>query len=411
MADKPFISSLKFRGANLEFMKCKAHEAIICSPADTGKTVAATYSVVKTFKRLIRGLGVKEMGGSRIDKFVFANGSEIVLVGCDKPDKILSSEWDTIQVCQSEELTEAEWEICASRVTGRGGVFAHPQIFGDCNPSAQSHWIRKRKSLKLITGSRKDNPELYDDQGSLTKEGERREKLADQMYTGIRRKRLFDGIWATAEGAVYDSFSPEIHVKVRERSEMKAFHLAIDDGYVNPAVILDIGEDSDGRWHVFRMFYHRAQARETVVRTAAEWHREFQRYNCAVDAAVPELVAALLSSGVPARGGKGKVLDGIRKIQNRLQVQGDGKPRLTIDPSCVDMINECESYCWKKDVGGISKDEPQKEHDHSLDALRYLEDVIAESTSFSSADAFKGGVVGIEEEPLGDAVLTAEDFL
>ena len=53
-------------------------------------------------------------------------------------------------------------------------------------------------------------------------------------------------------------------------------------------------------------------------------------------------------------------------LQDLLKVHGDGKPRLTIDPSCVETINEFESYVWRPE-----KDEPVKENDHAMDALRY----------------------------------------
>ncbi len=75
--------------------------------------------------------------------------------------------------------------------------------------------------------------------------------------TGVRRKRLFEGIWATAEGAVYDTFDPAIHVCQRERAEFGRYLLMMDEGYTNPAVILDVGVDGDGRVHIFREFYRR----------------------------------------------------------------------------------------------------------------------------------------------------------
>ena len=53
-------------------------------------------------------------------------------------------------------------------------------------------------------------------------------------------------------------------------------------------------------------------------------------------------------------------------MTNALMVRGDGRPGLTVDPSCVNTIREFEGYCWKK-----GKDEPVKEGDHAMDALRY----------------------------------------
>jgi phage terminase large subunit len=64
-------------------------------------------------------------------------------------------------------------------------------------------------------------------------------------------------------------------------------------------------------------------------------------------------------------------LDNIQAIQNRLKLQGDNLPRLTVDPSCVETINEFESYVWKPE-----KDEPVKENDHSMNSLWYLHDAI-----------------------------------
>lgn len=406
-----FISKLKFRGANLEAIKNHAPELVLCAPADTGKTFALCFksiwiccevpnchgaivrktyhslndSVLRTFDRIIQDLPqIKKHGGEHVEKYLFPNGSEIVCIGMDKPDKLLSSEWDFIQVCQTEELKESDWEVATSRCTGRGAVIPHPQMMGDANPSGSKHWIRSRAArgtLKLISGTHKDNPELYDDAGNITPMGKIRIGKLEATLTGVRRKRLLEGIWATAEGAVYDMFDASVHVKTRLRSEMKRWFLAIDDGYTNPAVILDIGEDSDGRWHCFREFYQRGQPRETVVATAKFWNSEHRAEVVAVDEAVPELIAQLNGQGLRAQGGKGKVIDGIRKVQDRLKVQGDGLSRFTIDPLCINLINEMESYIWRPE-----QDVPVKENDHACDALRYLEDVLSEPSGAFSAD-------------------------
>jgi hypothetical protein len=66
------------------------------------------------------------------------------------------------------------------------------------------------------------------------------------------------------------------------------------------------------------------------------------------------------------------VIDGINRLQNRLAVAGDGRARLTFDPSCANGINEFESYVWAQNK---SKDVPVKEHDHVPDSIRYLADV------------------------------------
>ena len=184
--------------------------------------------------------------------------------------------------------------------------------------------------------------------------------------TGVRRKRLLEGIWATAEGAIYDMFDHSIHVADREREEYQRFILAMDEGYTNPVVILDIGIDGDDRLHIFREYYQRGVLQKNVAAIAAEWVEEYDHFMVSVDASAAGLIADLVDKGLPAQGHKGRVLDGITSVQGYLAVAGDGLPRLTIDPSCVETINEFESYVWKPE-----KDEPIKENDHAMDALRY----------------------------------------
>lgn len=382
-------------GGAAELMYATDHETIIGGPAETGKTLAAcwklhilaskyagsqwaivrkTYksmhgSVLQTFGRVIKGAGVQEYGGEKVEKYIYPHGSEVWIGGMDNPDKVMSSERDGIYVNQAEELSLDDWEKLTTRATGRNAIVPHPQVFGDCNPAGSKHWIRERSAagvLKLIRSVHQDNPTLYNPEtGALTQQGERTMGILASL-TGVRRKRLYEGIWATAEGAVYDMFDAAVHVRERDQGEFVQWFLAMDEGYTNPAVILLIGIDPDGRLHVAREFYRRGVLQKVVVETALEWAGEFSPYVVAVDQAAAGLIADLVDAGLPAEGFKGRVLDGITEVQGYLQVQGDGRPRLTVDPACVETINEFESYVWKPE-----KDEPVKEHDHALDGLRY----------------------------------------
>lgn len=386
------VASYTPYGGARDLIYSQDHEVIIYGAAETGKTLAACWkihllaskyprsqgaiirktqrsvygSVLQTFSRVIQHAPIEVYGGERPEKFTYANGSVIWVGGLDNPDKILSSERDFIYVNQAEELSEADWEMLLTRVTGRSAVIPHPQLIGDCNPSGSHHWIRRRASLRLIRSTHQDNPTLFDPiTGQITAQGETTLAILSSL-TGVRRKRLYEGLWVTAEGMVYDMFDADTHVRARQRSDFQRFIMAMDEGYTNPAVILDIGVDGDGRMHIFREFYRRGVLQRDVVRTAQEWFAESSHSLIAVDAAAAGLIADLRDAGLPAQGYKGRVLDGITAVQARLAVQGDGMPRLTIDPECVETINEFESYVWKP-----NRDEPVDENDHAMDALRY----------------------------------------
>ncbi len=391
------VPDYKLRGGPAEFFASTEHEVIVCGPADSAKTFAGCLkahaicernpgaqgaivrkafnslagTVVKTFQRITEGRGIHGYGGENPTKFIYPNGSAIWLGGMDNPDRVLSSERDFIFIPQAEELTESEWEVLGTRCTGRGAVVTHAQIFGDCNPAGSKHWIRTRKSLRLLNATHKDNPELFDDDGVMTQEGIRRISILEESLTGVRRKRLLEGIWATAEGAVYDMFDAAVHMRERPKSDFKRWFLAIDEGYTNPAVVLVVGEDSDGRLHIYREFYKRQQLQSRVVAEAKRSFTEFRCDGCAVDESAAGLIADLIAAGVRAVGAKGRILDGIGAVQNLLAIKGDGRPRLTVDPSCVNSQNEFESYKWKPE-----KDMPEKEDDHAMDAIRYLADFL-----------------------------------
>jgi len=119
-----------------------------------------------------------------------------------------------ICVSQAEELSLMDWETLTTRTTGRAGNMPYAQTIGDCNPSAPTHWIKSRAregKLRLFESGHKDNPELYDQAtGTVTEEGERRIGRLKNL-SGSRLMRLYHGLWAAPEGAIYDVFDEEKH--------------------------------------------------------------------------------------------------------------------------------------------------------------------------------------------------------
>jgi len=191
--------------------------------------------------------------------------------------------------------------------------------------------------------------------------------------TGMRRERLLLGKWAQAEGLVYEQFNRDTNVVSRNANEFQMWVIGCDEGYTNPAVLLLIGVDGDGRVHVAREFYETGKLQAYIVGQAVQWASVLPISAVVVDSSAPGLIADMANSGLPAIAHKGRVLDGIQAVQNVLAVDGSGRTHFTVDPSCVNTINEFESYTWK-----AGKDEPVKANDHACDALRYVIDWLVE---------------------------------
>lgn len=303
-------------------------------------------------------------------KFEYTNGSAVYVGGMKddmQREAIRSIGGDGgIDIAWMEEanaFTRKDFDELGGRL--RGKVASWRQLILTTNPGGSSHWIKRdlidgKAASSYYSGYRDNlhNPEDY------------AARLASMK--GVMYKRLVLGQWVQAEGAVYDGFDHETHVISRSRSEFGRWALGVDEGYTNPAVILDVGIDADGRLHIFSEWYERGKLQATIVKEAKRLHRKYPRETVAVDAAAAGLIADMRNNEIPARPSKGRVLDGIQTVQNKLAVAGDGRPRLTIDPSCVNTISEFESYIWKATKDGGTRDEPTKEHDHAMDALRYL---------------------------------------
>ena len=313
--------------------------------------------------------------------FKYNNGSELWVVGMqgkDQQEALKSIGKDgRVDIAWFEEanaLTEDDHNLILTRMRGTAADWT--QIIYTTNPDRPNHWINQR----LILGG---EASVYYSKATDNPHNPKAYIETLNKLTGVMRLRLRDGLWVMAEGAIYEMFDPSIHVKRRNSAEMKRWMLAQDEGYTNPATIILVGEDGDGRWHIFREWYERGKLQREVVKRAVYYMDLVRRYGAeisidAVDAAAAGLIAELRNNNVPAVSAKGRVLDGIQNVQDKLAVQRDGLPRLTVDLRCKNAIMEFESYTWKKTNTG-TKDEPNKENDHILDPIRYLDDTATNS--------------------------------
>jgi PBSX family phage terminase large subunit len=290
-------------------------------------------------------------------------GGEILFRSADNPDRLRgpNAHWallDEAALCPKD-----TWDITIGRLRADGTA-------GPCRvvttPKGRN-WLYERQSeMTIFRAATKENPYLSREFVSSL----------EHNYTGNFARQELYGEFVAFEGLVYPMFSRDVHVRVQVESEFTTHWLGNDEGYTNPSVILDVGVDGDGRLHVFREWYRRGQLQDTVVSANKEWYNNVVATGIVVDASAAGLIAAMKALSLPAIAHKGRVQDGISKVQNLLAIAGDGRPRLTIDPSCVQTMAEFESYCWKE-----GKDEPEKQNDHAMDTIRYIVDATGRPSS------------------------------
>jgi phage terminase large subunit len=419
------IPAPELRGASLALGSCRDIEVCLDGPAGTGKTVGALYKVhvllsyypgakwlvarkhntdlagsaMATYREHILDVreGVRYFGGNKVKPaaYEYPNGSQLIVNGLDKPDKVKSWEFDGALINEATECDVEDIEFVRSRL--RHGKLPYHQLIMDCNPGAPNHWLNQRMNEGITTrlvSRHEDNPRYYDlKTNDWTEAG--REYIFGTLggLTGVRLLRLRYGQWCASEGAIYqDSYD-------RARNVIAPFdipkdyprYISIDFGYIHPFVCKWYALDPDGRLICYREIYKT----KTLVEDHAKQIKQLSRWGqpngdplpreiiCdhdAEDRATLERHLGLMT--MPAHKG---VSDGIQAVASRLRPAGDGRPRLMYFSNCLverdqDLarmkkptctIEEFDSYVWEEDASG-QKDKPKKESDDGMDSDRYM---------------------------------------
>ena len=426
------------RGAAAEAMRYRGGEVLLAGPAGTGKSRAAleklhyiclltpnvralmlrktavslTTSGIETYEKhvavqaLLDGT-VSFFGGNRREppSYRYSNGSRIAIGGMDNPMKVMSTEYDVIYIQEATEIEVEDLEACVSRL--RNGAISFSQIIMDCNPQEPTHWLKLRceagKTL-MLHSRHEDNPRYFNEDGTATEAGRNYMEKLDSL-TGVRYLRLRKGIWAAAEGVIYEDFNPALHVVDRfEIPEDWRRIWSVDFGFVHPFVWGDWAVAPDGEAILVNEIHK--------TKVLVEDHARMIRAHCGWGPVDPETGHILPYDGEPVTGWQAKrpsiiicdhdaedratlerhigqptrpanksVKDGLQVTASRFRPDARGRARLKFfrDAGIVrdleaeeakkptSTVAEIPGYVWN-DKG---KDEPMKDEDDGMDQMRY----------------------------------------
>ena len=386
------VRQLEFRGGNRAAFLASDPECLVEGPAGSGKTMMLAYKLhlicsefpnvrilmarkvledlkpaaLSTYVNKVKDDRVTPFGGNRFypAEFRYPNGSVILVIGLDKPGKVLSSEFDVIYVNECTEISETDWETLSGRL--RNGALPYQQLIGDCNPSGPRHWLNQRCNsgkTRRITTTHKDNPAYWDETAQdWTPLGRQYVTQTLAGMSGVMRDRYYLGKWSAAEGLVYPEFG---NANIMTRDDLTGWRcvMGVDVGSRNPTAILTGYVAGDERIHIGREVYRRNMTSSDIldaITTEADRAKPDAIY---IDPSAKGVIDDLARMGYRAYGANHDVLAGIRRVHAAFQTG------LTVDPSCVNLIDEFGMYAYPtKD----DSDKPVKEHDHAQDAARYL---------------------------------------
>lgn len=241
------------------------------------------------------------------------------------------------------------------------------------NPGPPAHWMKKKIinradeiSARVWNFELDDNPFLEESYKNWLK----------KTYTGVWYRRMIKGEWATADGAIFANFDPDKHViKAMPQIPMDQIRIGVDYGAANPTAFIKL-ERYGAVWIASEEYYH--QNAEGRVKVNSQYAADLAKFvgpmyptSIEVDpsalAFIHELQRTEFRGARVVRGANNDVSGGIQKISQALQ-----SGHLLIHESCVNLIEQMQSYAWDPKAQLLGLDKPIKADDHTIDPLRYI---------------------------------------
>lgn len=294
-------------------------------------------------------------------------------------------------------------ESFVNQATGRCSVEGSKFWF-NCNPDGPYHWFKvnwidkstgylgkeRVEQIRKKAAEEEKDPGLkeilylhftMDDNLSLSEEIKARYR---SMYIGVFFKRYILGLWAAAEGVIYDMFDPEKHVKnIKEFFQILVNgnrYVSCDYGTQNATVFLLWNKGIDGKWYCIREYYYSGRDKGKQ-KTDAEYADDLKKWldgtrikAMIVDPSAASFIAELRKCGYKVIKANNDVLDGIRLVGMLLNLE-----MLIFSSSCTETIKEFASYIWDDKAAEHGEDKPVKQHDHGCDAVRYFVSTVLSS--------------------------------
>jgi len=307
----------------------------------------------------------------------FTNGSFLRVGGLhpSEIDKVLGSEAGSSWV---NEASEAAWQNIPAVLTrlndrsthrSHGGLIV-PKLYVDFNPPTVKHWTYKAFIRKVdpVTEEPLKDAQLW--QYLKMNPADNLPNLADGYIDTLEsmsprdRQRFLYGEFGQLSGLVYDNFDPEKHVYDSGQFDSMRLYRGIDFGFTHPFVCLwayyDDANESlyvDDERYLARVTIN-AHAQGIMMQTASR-----QVYDSISDHDSGDR-QVLQDAGIQTTAANKDVSAGINRVYDLFS-----RGKIKINRRCANLINELYSYQWKE---SSKRDEPIKENDHALDALRYL---------------------------------------
>ena len=318
----------------------------------------ALFKEILTKWKLLPYVKIKETDMS----ITFPNGSQIIMVGLDTEEKLLSlTNISTVWVEEAYEVEKSKVEQLNLRMRGTA---ANQQLILSWNPISKHSWLYEftvknpPENSVFIHSTYKDNPFLNPEYVQALDEMEIRNPEKYRVYGR--------GEWGVdSSGLVIKNWKTEAFDAMALAAAGLEHRAGMDLGWIDKSAIIDtLYDKANHTIYVFNEFYKSGCQPSELA--AAIKDMNLAKSKIKVDAAEPRTIQFFRNEGINAEGaakGKDSVKAGLMFLQDNL---------IIVHPKCQNFITELEnfSYIKSKQTGEWTEDTTH-EWSHAIDACRY----------------------------------------
>jgi PBSX family phage terminase large subunit len=339
-----------------------------------GKTITSLKRNI--LELLVRIVGESNFTYSASQKEGWLWGRKVYLEGANDERSEGKIRGMTLSGAYCDEVTlwpESFFSMLLSRLSAFGA-----KMIATTNPDNPLHWLYTEYL---------DRPEVnaYNPHFTLDDNPFLDPSYVDALkteYVGMFYNRFILGLRVAAGGVIYDMYSEdtkhghlydELPIDIEHRLYRR--YISIDYGTTNPCVFLEIVDDCQGNYYLERERYYDSKAKATLrQKDDAEHADDLHNFVLAdnlrsiiIDPSAASFKVAIQKKGLRTIDADNDVNDGIRLV-GTLLAQG----RLHINRKCINTRKEFVSYIWNDKRTEKGVEEPMKQSDHAMDALRYF---------------------------------------
>lgn len=286
------------------------------------------------------------------------NGSLIFLKGWEAVETLRGQKFDLIVLDEVASMKNfwMEWqEVLRPTLTDTKG-----EGLFISTPKGYNHFYdlfnlqEKDSDYKSFHYTSYDNPHLPFEEIEKAKQEFNEDRFAQEYMADFRK----------TQGLVYKEFDRTKHVYTDETFNPVDRLVGIDWGYTNPTAIYLLQKDTDRHYWISSEYYRTGRTTEEII----EYAKSLRGNKYYPDPAEPDRLEIARRAGLNVREVSKDVEAGINAVRDLLK-----QSRLHIHSSCVNLISEFETYRYPdKKPEKNEPEEPIKENDHGLDAVRYV---------------------------------------